>query len=658
MDQPIVKKSFVLLFIIFLGFGFSQTWEQNDLMFNPSGIPSLPFSQPRFADLDADGDFDMILGSLDDAPLYFENTGSLHQPEFIAKDEVLSFLSALDAEVCVCADLDDDGDLDLIAGGYTGLKLYSNEGDMYDPDFENKTGFFESLLVGSNPVPDVADLDDDGDPDLVVGLSESGVIKYYSNTGSPEFPEYLEENSEELFDVGLYAYPALADLDADRDHDLLVGRDGHGFYYYKNTGDSTKSVWQSDNSVFNGLGNSTYWNSPALVDLNGDGKRDLVYGTSSGPINYYENTGTDSDPDWALNTILFGGVLDVGGSSSPFLFDFDYDGDLDLVSGSNLGAIKYYENIGTAFGPAWKSSNSYFSGIDHSIYSKITLGDVNGDSLPDAVVGDLSGNLFFHPNTGAGFSFQSSVLNHISLGGWSAPKLVDMDSDNDLDIVCGNEDGEIRFLVNTGSVDSAAWEEIPGYFDGIDGGSNTAPAVTDLDDDGDQDLLVGDAWGDVYYFRNDDGSWTELPDVMAGVQGGQNTSPAFGDLDGDGDPDLVLGNYDGTFNYYENKAAVFIESDRSDAIPEHYALDQVYPNPFNNTVIFKGSIAQTSLLWLEIYNMLGQKILERSLKREAGKFHFSCTFPSELSSGIYIYLLNIYSTDKTKNYQGKLVFLK
>lgn len=51
-------------------------------MFNPSGVPSLSFSQPPFADLDNDNDFDMVLGSLSNAPIYFENIGTRQNPKF------------------------------------------------------------------------------------------------------------------------------------------------------------------------------------------------------------------------------------------------------------------------------------------------------------------------------------------------------------------------------------------------------------------------------------------------------------------------------------------------------------------------------------------------------------------------------------------------
>ncbi|NLH23332.1 MAG: hypothetical protein GX474_02320, partial [Bacteroidales bacterium] len=54
-----------------------------------------------------------------------------------------------------------------------------------------------------------------------------------------------------------------------------------------------------------------------------DGQYDLVYGTASGPLQYYVNNGTAQNPSWQQNTALFGGVLDVGGASNPVFYDFD-----------------------------------------------------------------------------------------------------------------------------------------------------------------------------------------------------------------------------------------------------------------------------------------------------------------------------------------------
>ena len=290
-------------------------------------------------------------------------------------------------------------------------------------------------------------------------MSESGALKFYMNVGTPAAAGFTEAGAEVWFDIGLYAYPWFVDLDGDLDVDLAAGRDEHGFEYYRNDGDPSSWSWAPYAEVFAGLGQTTYWNSPCLVDLNGDSRADLIFGTSAGPLQYYVNGGPPEDPAWNVNTSLFGGVLDVGAASSPVFFDFDSDGDLDLVCGTQGGSIKYYENAGTSGAPAWREDSAYFAAIDHSIYSAIALGRLDGDALPDAVVGDLSGNLFFHHNTGTGFEYDSGVFAGINLGAWSVPRLVDMDADGDLDLAAGNEAGRLRYFENIGQ-GSMEWHEV------------------------------------------------------------------------------------------------------------------------------------------------------------------------------------------------------
>ena len=645
-----MKQIIVLIFL--LGFFITNTltaqpWQQKDEMFNSSGVPSLPFSQPRFADLDADGDQDMILGNLNDAPVYLENLGSSTNPVFSPGFEIFTGISPLDAEMGVCTDLDNDGDLDFVTGGYTGLNFFENIANMYFPVFQKVNNFFIGLNTGQNPVPDLADVDDDNDFDMVVGLSEDGGVKIYINTGTVSTAQFSESNVINIGDVGLYAYPNFCDMDADGDQDIVVGRDAHGFVYYQNNGSPQTGSWEVNASVFTGMGDETYWNSPGLTDINGDGTIDLIFGTAAGPLHYYENNGTQTVPSWLENTTLFGGVLDVGGASNPFFYDFDGDGDLDLISGSQLGDIKYYENVSTAYAIAWEENSSYFASIDHSIYSAITLGDVNNNGLPDAIVGDLSGHFYFHRNTGFGYIFESDVLSFVALGGWSAPRLVDMDDDNDLDIVAGNENGNLFYFENQGTPSTPNWVEISGFFGSIDVGSNCVPTVGDLDMNNSLDIVTGDISGELQFFENIEGTWTENPYPVSGISGGQNTTPALVDLDNDGDLDLALGNYDGTFNYYENLHIV-VDIDPEQPQINSYKLNN-FPNPFSNstTISFYGTTISHELSQIKIYNLKGQlvKVVNSFPNPSLGMIEAVWDGKNEdgkeVSPGLYFYKLSI-----------------
>lgn len=618
----------------------AQPWLQNNNIFNPSGVPSLPFSQPRFADLDADGDLDLILGNLNDKPFYMENTGTAVSPIFVTGTDIFENVSSLNAEMAVFKDIDNDGDLDFIGGGFMGVTLYLNFGTAYDPFFMTPdTLLFADLNTGSSPAVDMADIDYDGDLDVVAGFSESGLLKIYLNSGTPESPVFHEIDSETVGDVGLYAYPNFCDIDADGDEDLLVGRDAFGFVCYLNAGDSVSAVWQTYPGLFYGQGTDTYWNSPELADLNGDGRYDLIYGTASGPLKYYKNSGTVTDAAWRVNTTLFGGVIDVGGASSPVFYDFDNDGDLDMITGTQMGDIKYYRNKGNAFGPAWEESSTYFSSIDHSIYSAVAIGDVNNDSLPDAIIGDLSGNLYYHRNTGSGFMQETAVLTDVNLGGWSVPRLIDVDSDGDLDIVAGNEDGNLAYIENQGSASAPVWAMQSGYFGSLDVGSNCVPTICDLDGDGDLDILTGDMWGEIQYFENREGEFVEADTLFSDVAGSQNATPALVDLDGDGDADLVLGNYDGTFSYYENRRLV-IMSVQSGHNPEAFTLFPAFPNPFNPIINIRYATHVISDITLLVYDIRGREIYSEKTPHQQPGEHSIRWNAGNYASGIYIIALS------------------
>jgi len=640
----------------------SQNWIQNDALFNSSGVPSVTFSSPSFADLDQDGDWDLILAGSNTDLLFLENVGSPTQPSFALTGFVETTIPAIIAETVAPADLNGDGFTDLICGGFAGFTLYLHTGNPDSIAFVPSNDDFADLDLGFSPVPTLGDLTGDDLPDLMAGLAENGSVVWCPNTGTIDSPQFLSLNLEDTgIDVGLYAYPNLGDLNQDGRPDLLIGRDGSGLVFYRNTGTSTAPAWTSESAFFNGIGTDTYFISPTLVDLNGDNLLDLVYGHYAGPLYYFQNTGSSNQPQWTLDSDVFGGVMDVGGASNPFLVDYDGDGDLDLFTGKNMGDILYFRNIGTPTAPAWEEHSNPFSNLDHSIYSSVTVGDLTGDGLPDLLTGDVGGSLYFYENTGSGWSQNSTLFSGFGLGYWLIPRFIDLDRDGDLDVVVGNDSGGLFLLENTGDSANPAFSIAGDYFNAVTPPSNCAPALTDIDLDGDYDLLLGGISGMVTFYLNDGTPtaplWVETSGLFDEVEVSQNATPAFGDLNGDSRPDLVVGDYGGLFHYYENQ---FSPLSIDDPLPRDMILAQTFPNPFNGELSVRFTLPSEGWVRLSFYTLTGQEVLTLNQRRMAlGEHTIQVEFPPEMASGVYLYRLTL-STGMPfpRTQKGKVLYLK
>ncbi|NYT27644.1 MAG: VCBS repeat-containing protein [Candidatus Thiodubiliella endoseptemdiera] len=477
---------------------------------------------------------------------------------------------------------------------YGTLKYYQNTGTTSSPAYEAKTGGnnpFNGIDVGDFATPTLADIDGDGDLDLVVG-ENNGTLKYYQNTGTTSNPAYEaktgDDNPFNGIDVGDYSKPTLADIDGDGDLDLVTGENNGTLKYYYNqqpasvdgqaptptaTNSWTLSNIPAGQSAFKAgdVISLTLTMSETLKLNNTTGSKVVIAGkdfvldktasTTAGDkklvFKYSVQAGdsiaaTDFDIDNPTSDITLNNITDVAGNAPVFTAD------RVVLTKTKL---EYIEKTG--------SGNNPFEGIDVGDISAPTLVDIDGDGDLDLVVGEVGGTLKYYQNTGTtsnpayeAKTGDSNPFNGIDVGNAASPTLADIDGDGDLDLVMGEDNGTLKYYQNTGTTSNPAYEAKTGDdnpFNGIDVGDFSAPTLADIDGDGDLDLVVGEVYGALKYYQNT--GTTSNPTYEAktgdsnpfnGIDVGNLSAPTLADIDGDGDLDLVVGESAGTLKYYQN----------------------------------------------------------------------------------------------------------
>ena len=198
-------------------------------------LPGAYHNAPSFGDLDSDGDLDMILGTWRAELRYLRNDGSADDPRFMLVDSAFIRITRGSNTAPTLGDLDGDGDLDLLVGESSGtINYFENVGSAGHPRFEMITDEYLGIDVGRRSFPKLVDVDDDGDLDLMVGTERNGIV-FFRNEGDEAAPAFIESPSPfpVLESLPRWVTPELADLDGDGDLELMTGGDGGGAYYYR-----------------------------------------------------------------------------------------------------------------------------------------------------------------------------------------------------------------------------------------------------------------------------------------------------------------------------------------------------------------------------------------------------------------------------------------
>lgn len=469
------------------------------------------------------------------------------------------------------------------------------------PAFERRVAPFEvagpdgtayefPFLGGFNvPRPQFVDIDGDGDLDLFI-QEAAGELLLFERIYGPEVRFAWRTDRFEGLDVG--EWYRFADLDDDGDLDLLGESKYSMIQAWENRGADAEPRFASvADTLRDEQGRAIFsdrQNIPNVVDFDCDGLLDLMLGRLDGSVTRYEATAPwsgEGAPSFAFVTDNFQGISIVAqitpssrhGANTLVFADLDGDGDKDLIWGDWFEpGLLLLENNGTCASPSFSNTPVPWpvgDPIATSGYNAPTFGDVDGDGDLDAVVGILGGaynpittaadNLYLLEQTGSGWSLVTRrLIEQVDVGAESVPAVGDLDGDGDLDLLLANKidpannrTARIYRFENVGAAGRPAFR-LAGALETISGEFHYAPALADLDGDGDLDLVIG-TWNEgVLLFRNDGNAraprFTRVDEPLVDLTRGSHASPALADLDGDGDLDLLAGESSGEINVWRN----------------------------------------------------------------------------------------------------------
>jgi len=455
------------------------------------------------------------------------------------------------------------------------------------------------------------DWEGDGDQDLLVGIGDWSDYVWDQaydaqgrwQNGPLHGHVYWIENRDGVYvehpiqveagggPVDVYGWPSpnLADFDGDGDLDLLCGEFLDGFTYFQNIGQRQSPVFASGRRLNDPNGAALKMDlqmiTPTAVDWDGDGDMDLIVGDEDGRVALVEHTGTlkGGMPQFR-QPVYFkqeADTLKFGALATPFAFDWDGDGDEDILCGNTAGEIGVFTNM-DGNGTQWSAPEKLevdgkpfrvMAGVSGSIqgpaeakwgYTTFSVADWDGDGDQDFIVNSILARLLMLENQGGRYTAQPlpfwkssppprfdwwQTLSEDTQTQWrTTPFACDFDQDDQMDLIVLDQEGYL-------TCQSRALEDPRHFIDEDEhlirlnaqtsGRSGRVKLdVVDWDGDGRLDILVNSE--NATWYRNCETRSGKIvlkkigPLAKRNVAG-HTSSPSTCDFNRDGKPDLLVG---------------------------------------------------------------------------------------------------------------------